>query len=91
MSNTKTITTLFGVVETSGNIRRLRKNAISKPRRQCVIMRIDEYALAQIDATAESWGITRGEAVARIIREVRELEWRMSALERNADALFARG
>ena len=46
-------------------------NTIRRVRRQCVITRIDENALAMIDAMAAKWRETRGEAIARIVRAAR--------------------
>ena len=46
-------------------------NTIRRVRRHCVITRIDESALADIDALAAKWRETRGEAIARIVRAAR--------------------
>ena len=48
--------------------RRYAPNRITKARRRYVITRIDENALADIDAMAAKWRETRGEAIARIVR-----------------------
>ena len=49
-------------------------NRITRLRRHCVITRIDENALAMIDATAAKWRETRGEAIARIARTLATLQ-----------------
>lgn len=49
-------------------------NTIRRLRRQCVITRIDENALAMIDAMAAKWRETRGEAIARIARTLATLQ-----------------
>ena len=49
-------------------------NTIRRVRRQCVITRIDENALAMIDAMAAKWHETRGEAIARIARTLTTLQ-----------------
>ena len=46
-------------------------NRITRLRRHCVITRIDENALSDIDALAAKWRETRGEAIARIVRAAR--------------------
>ena len=46
-------------------------NRITRTRRHCVITRIDESALADIDAMAAKWRETRGKAIARIVRAAR--------------------
>lgn len=60
-------------------------NTIRKLRLHCVFTRIDENALATIDATARAYGLTRGEAIAQIIRECRselfELNQRITRIE----------
>ena len=48
-----------------------RPNTIRKARRHCVITRMNENALATIDAIAAKWRETRGEAIARIVRAAR--------------------
>lgn len=49
-------------------------NTIRRLRRRCVITRIDENALAMIDAMAAKWRETRGEAIARIARTLATLQ-----------------
>ena len=49
-------------------------NTIRRVRRHCVITRIDENALAMIDAMAAKWRETRGEAIARIARTLATLQ-----------------
>lgn len=46
-------------------------NTIVKTRRQFVLTRIDEYALALIDEVAHKWRISRGDAIARFVRTVK--------------------
>ena len=46
-------------------------NRITRLRRHCVITRIDENALAVIDALAAKHNETRGEAIGRIVRAAR--------------------
>ena len=51
-----------------------RPNTIRKLRLHCVFTRIDENALAVIDAMAAKWRETRGEAIARIARTLATLQ-----------------
>lgn len=54
-------------------------------RRHCGFMGIDKIALAEIDAVAAQRGITRGEAITYIVREmqreIKHLHWRQNCLE----------
>jgi len=50
--------------------RHITPNRITKARRRFVFMRIDETALAMIEAEASKWRVSRGEIVSRIIRTV---------------------
>lgn len=67
-------TALFGALTRRGAVavrRTYTPNRITRARRHCVITRIDENALADIDALAAKWRETRGEAIARIVRAAR--------------------
>lgn len=59
-------------------------NTIRKARRHCVITRIDEIALATIDAVAGKWNLTRGEVISQFVRRMRETCLSLSGLEVNA-------
>ena len=47
-------------------------NRITRLRRHCVITRIDENALAVIDAVASKWNLSRGEVISQFARRMRE-------------------
>lgn len=54
-------------------------------KRTAPIMRFDDNELTNLDAIAHGMGITREEAITRIVRQ---MEWRVAALERKANALI---
>ena len=53
-------------------------------KRTAPIMRFDDNEPTNFDAIAQGFGITREEAITRIVRQ---MEWRVAALERKANAL----
>ena len=69
-------------------------NTIRRLRRQCVITSINEVALAEIDAMAKKHGVSRGEAIGLIVRELRReivhLQWRQANLENEFAQVKAR-
>ena len=58
---------------------------IRTEKRNAATRRIDANALIDFDAMARCWGITTEEAITRIVRQ---MEWRVAALERKANRLI---
>ena len=55
-----------------------------KAKRTAPITRLDENAMIDFDTIAHGMGITRDEAITRIVRQ---MEWRVMALKSEVDAL----